>query len=168
MHVTEPFLLRAARAGLADGPFDVVMTTGSHRSAESLGLTPLPSNFRVEPWVNHDALMPKMSAVVCTGNSGTILAALRRGVPVVVVPTEWDHAENAQRIAQAGVAIRLPRRLCSPDNLKRTVNRVLDDPTYRRNAQRIAAALGGPSGGEIAAGLLEAMAQQHHTPNVCM
>jgi UDP:flavonoid glycosyltransferase YjiC (YdhE family) len=157
MHVTEPFLLRAARAGLADGPFDVVMTTGSHRSAESLGLTPLPSNFRVEPWVNHDALMPKMSAVICTGNSGTILAALRNAVPVVVVATEWDHAENAARVVHAGVGIRLSRRRCSPAALMRAVQEVVGTPSYRARAREVSATLAGPSGGDVAAGLLEKM-----------
>jgi MGT family glycosyltransferase len=157
IHAAEPFILRAARDGLADMPIRVVMTTGRHRRPESLGLGALPANFLVEDWVSHDVLMPKLRAMVCTGGSGTVLAALRCGVPMAVVSTEWDHAENAQRLVEAGAGIRLhPRRLTAA-RMRRAVSDLLYEPSYRRNARRIADALGRCGGPARAAELLEAL-----------
>lgn len=160
IHVAEPFILRAARRGLADAPMQVVMTTGLHRDAATLGLDPVPDNFIVKPWVNHDRLMPVVDAMVCTGGPGTVLAALNCGVPMVVIPTEWDHPENAQRLAEAGVAIRLARKQCTPERLREAVEELLQNPAYRRNAARISAALRAQGGAARAAELVEQVV--HH------
>ncbi|HEY6362791.1 MAG TPA: nucleotide disphospho-sugar-binding domain-containing protein [Vicinamibacterales bacterium] len=169
IHVAAPFLLRAAREGLAKAPIQVVLTTGTHRSMADLGLAPLPDNFLADQWIDHDLLLPKMSAMVCTGGPGTVLSALRNGVPMVVVATEWDHPENAQRMAEAGVALRLERRHCTAQGLRAAVERVLGDPSFRHNAERISRALARQGGPGRAAELLErlpAAAQQrsftHH------
>ena len=42
-----------------------------------------------------------------TGGPATIMAALRAGVPLVVVPTTWDKPDNARRVVEAGVGVRL-------------------------------------------------------------
>ncbi len=42
---------------------------------------------------------------------------------------EWDKYDNAQRVVEAGVGIRLPVRRCKPGTLREAVERVLGDPT---------------------------------------
>jgi MGT family glycosyltransferase len=155
VHTTEPFLMRTARDALANNGCGVVMASGPYRDPAALGLDPLPPNCRVVQWVNHDALMARMSVLVCAGNTGAILAALRRGVPIVSVATDWDHAENAQRVVQAGAGIRLSRRRCTPGRLRDAVMRVLRDPSYARQARRIGAALDRHGGADEAAALIE-------------
>ncbi len=155
LHTTEPFLMRSARNALAGEPVRVAMATGPYRRPADLGLEPLPPNMRAEQWINHSWLMPRTSVLICAGNTGAMLAALRCGVPIIAIPTEWDHAENAQCVVQAGAGIRIPRWRCTPIRLRKTVEEVLRNPSYRENARRIGAALERSGGAERAAELIE-------------
>ena len=84
-----------------------------------------------------------------TGGAGTVMAALRAGVPLVVVPTTWDKPADAPRRVEAGVGVRLSPRRCTPERLRAAVDEVLGDPRYRANARHAAellAAAPGPAG----------------------
>lgn len=155
MHVEEPFLLRAAAQGLGHLPIQLIMTTGTDRDPENLDLGPRSPNTHVVRWLSHSELLPRTDVVVTTGGAGTVMAALAAGVPLVVVPTEWDKPENAQRVVEAGVGLRLSPGRCTPRRLAAAVERVLDDASFRRNAQRLAAVLAGYGGPVRAAELLE-------------
>lgn len=164
IHVHEPILLRAAARAFADRPVLVVMTTGMHRDPIDLGLDPLPSNIRVERFVPHSDLLPRTSVMVTMGGAGTLLAALKDGVPVVVVPTEWDKPENAQRVVEAGAGLRLEPKHCTPERLRAAVERVLSQPSFRENARRLAAAFARYGGPMQAAELLEGLARPRSQP----
>ncbi len=162
VHVTEgtiqtraPLVLRAAAAGLSGRPLQVVMTTGRHRRAGDLDLGPLGPNVRIEQFVPHHHLFPRTDVVVTTGGAGTVTTALLNGVPLVVVPTQWDLPENAQRIVEAGAGLRLDPGRCTPARLRRAVERVLETPRFRENARRLGAALTREGGAARAVELLE-------------
>ena len=93
----------------------------------------------VHDWLAHGALLPRCSALVTTGGAGTTMAGLRAGVPLVLVPTSWDKPDIALRMVEAGVAVRVSPRRCTPEALRAAVDEVLGDPRYRENAARIAA-----------------------------
>ena len=155
MHSKPPFLLRAAMQGLASLPVQVIATTGKHRDPTNLGLGACPPNARVEQWVPHSDLLPRADVVVTTGGTGTVLASLSAGVPLVVVPTAWDQPENAWRVAEAGAGIRLAPRHCTPEGIRMAVRRVLNDRSFRQNARRLATEFGRYAGAARAADLLE-------------
>jgi UDP:flavonoid glycosyltransferase YjiC (YdhE family) len=155
MHVYKPFLLGAAARGLAGLPMEVIMTAGENRDAEALQLGPLASNVRLEPWIPHTELFQHTDVVITTGGAGTILTALAAGIPLLIVPTEWDKADNAQRVVEAGAAIRISPRRCSPQRLREAVQRLLSDQSYRDNAQQLARILKGLNGPCKAAELIE-------------
>jgi MGT family glycosyltransferase len=154
-HVREPFLLRAAAQGLANLPMEVIMTTADSRTADDLKIGPPAQNIHVVDWVNHGDLLPKTSVMVTTAGGGTTMAGMGAGVPLAVVPTEWDKAENAQRVVEAGAGIRLSPGQCTPQRLRETVQEILGDPSFTANARRIAAGLKRQGGPERAAHLLE-------------
>ena len=157
MHTDKPLVLQTAVQALGDLPLDVVMTTGGNRDPADLALGQLASNIRVVPWVAHSDLLPRINVLITTGGAGTVMAALAAGVPLVVIPTEWDKFENAQRVVEAGVGVRLPLRQCTPDRLRDAVNHVLETPTFRQNAKQMSAILQCANGPERAAELLEAL-----------
>lgn len=65
--------------------------------------TDLPDTvFKVDN-VPHDWLFPKMAAVVHHGGSGTTAAAIRAGVPAIVIPFMADQPFWGYRVAQLGV-----------------------------------------------------------------
>jgi UDP:flavonoid glycosyltransferase YjiC (YdhE family) len=66
--------------------------------------------------VSHTDLLPHTDVVVTTGGAGTVMASLAAGVPLVLVPTEWDKPETAPRVVEAGVGLRLAPGACTPEN----------------------------------------------------
>jgi MGT family glycosyltransferase len=160
LHAKPPVLLRATLQGLASLPVQVIATTGKHRDFEGLGLGAVPGNARVEQWVPHSDLLPRTDVVVTTGGTGTVLAALSAGAPLVIVPMAWDQPENAWRVDEAGAGIRIAPRDCTADRVRAAVERVLRDESFRHNARRLAADFARYGGAGQAAELLEELARE--------
>ena len=158
MHSKPPLLLRAAIQGLSSVAATVIVTTGKHRDPAGIGLGAMPANTRIERFVPHSDLLPRTDVVVTTGGTGTVLAALAAGVPLVVVPTAWDQPENAWRIAEAGAGIRLAPSRCTPEAIRAAVQRVLNEPSFKQNAIRLAAGFRAYGGATQAADLLQDLA----------
>lgn len=156
-HYKHAFLLEAASRGLAGEPWEVILTTGRNRDL----VLPQAPNVHVAPWLLHSALLPSCAAVVTTGGAGTVVAAAAAGVPLVVVPTNWDKPDNARRVVEAELGIRLSPRRCSPASLRAAVREVIRDPAYRASARRMAARIASAPGAHGAAELLETLAPIH-------
>jgi MGT family glycosyltransferase len=157
MHSQEPFVLQAAAQGLANLPMQVIMTTGRDRDPSHLDLGPIAPNIRVERWVPHSDLLPRTDVMITTGGASTVLAGLNAGVPMVIVPTQWDKPDNAQRVVEAGAGIRLSPTKCTPRRLRSTVERMLAEPSFRSNAKRMAMIFARYGGAARAAELLEGL-----------
>jgi MGT family glycosyltransferase len=158
MHAKPPLLLPAALEGLASQRVRVLATTGKHRDPESLGLGVIPANARVERWIPHSDLLPRTDVVVTTGGTGTVLASLAAGIPLLIVPTAWDQNDNAWRVSEAGAGIRLPAGRCTPDRIRAAVGRLLNERPFRQNARRLAADFARYGGAAQAAALLADLA----------
>ncbi len=156
---SEPFLLKAAARALAGLPFDVVMTTGKQRNPAQLDLGALAGNIRVESYVPQSDLLPRTTVMVTLGGSGGVMAALKAGVPLVVVPTEWDRPENAQRVVECGAGLRIAAGKCTPERLGGAVERVMAEPSFRKNARRLSAVFAREEGPARAAELLESLSE---------
>jgi sterol 3beta-glucosyltransferase len=90
--------------------------------------------------IPHSWLFPRMSAIVHHGGAGTTGAALRSGVPSIVVPFGFDQAFWGQRVAALGVGPRpLPRAKLTAKGLAEAIERTLHDPTMRERAAQLGA-----------------------------
>lgn len=155
MHTQNAFLLRAAAQGLVDRNVTLVLSTGGTRDPATIDLGVQGPNLRLERWVAHSDLLPHTDVLVTTGGAGTVMAALAAGVPQLIIPTEWDKPENARRIVAAGVGLAIAPHRLTPIRLRRAVARLIIDPEYRRNAERLRAVLARNHGPLRAAELLE-------------
>jgi MGT family glycosyltransferase len=158
VHVVSPFVLKAAAQGLAGLPMQVLLTTGGNREPEELDLGPIAPNVHVARWVSHTELLPHLDLMITTGGSATVQTTLRAGVPMIIVPTDWDKPDIARRVVETGAGIRLAPDQCTPKRLRAAVEHVLGTPSFRQNAKRMAdifARYGGPA---AAADLLEELA----------
>lgn len=158
VHVLSPFVLKAAAQGLGGLPMQVILTTGGNREPSELDLGPLAANVHVVRWVSHTELLPHLDVMITTGGSATVQSTLRAGVPLIVVPTEWDKPDIARRVVETGAGLRLAPEQCTPERLRAAVEQVLGTPSFRQNARRMAAAFARYGGPLAAAGLLEELA----------
>ncbi len=155
IHVEKPLVLQAAARGLANLPMQVIMTTGGNRDPADLHIGPVAPNVHLKNWISHSDLLPHVDVLVTTGGAGTVLAALEAGVPLVIIPTEWDKPEIAQRVVESGTGLRLSPKRCTPGRLRSAVECVLANPCFRKNVQRIRASFSRYGGPDQAAELLE-------------
>ncbi len=158
----QPLVLRAAAQGLGNRPMQVILTAGGNRDPEALGLGTIAPNVRVVRWVAHSDLLPQTDIFITTGGSGQVITALQYGVPMVLIPTEWDKPANAQRVVDAGAGVKISPSQCTPERLRSAVEQVLKDPSYRQNAQRLQAVIGQYGGPRRASELLAQLSE--HKP----
>ena len=139
--------------GLRDEPVELVVTVGRDQDPAQFG--PQPANVHIERYVPQTLLFPRCSLVVSHAGSGTIMAALAEGLPMVVVPIAADQPENAERCAVLGVAQVLPADDLSPETARRAVLDVLAEQSYRRAAAGMRDEINALPGPAFAVGLLE-------------
>ncbi|HXI40072.1 MAG TPA: nucleotide disphospho-sugar-binding domain-containing protein [Bryobacteraceae bacterium] len=158
-----PVVLRAVAQGLAGLPVQVILTTGKHRDPATLdlGVQPLPPNIHVAQWIPLTPLLKKLSAMVTIGGPSTMMAAFEAGVPVVVVPFTWDHPETGWRVAESRAGIHLQPKQCTPERMRVAVERVLREPGFRQNAQRLARSFERCGGAVRAAELIAALVPEN-------
>ena len=135
-------------AGLERLSAEVVATVGAEIDPAELG--PLPPHVRVERFLPQADVLPRCSAVVSHGGSGSVLGALAHGLPQVLIPMGADQPLNAARCVELGVARTLDPVAATPDDVFEAVSAVLTEPGYRAAAetlQREFAALPGPGCG---------------------
>ena len=145
-------IFKAVLAGLAGEPVDVVVTVGSSQEPAALGT--VPDNARVERYIPQATLLPRCAAVVHHAGSGTMLGSLAHGLPQVVIPQGADNFTNASMLERAGIALALRPGEVTPENARRAVRRILDDPGYLAAALAAAADIAAmPSAEHVAATL---------------
>jgi len=90
---------------------------------------------------------------------GTVIKALAAGVPVVALPLGRDQLDNAARVAHHGAGLRLKAK-ASSGRIAGAVKRVLEEPSFRANAERLAAAIAVETAEDRAAAELEGLAER--------
>jgi UDP:flavonoid glycosyltransferase YjiC (YdhE family) len=119
-------------AGLADMDIEIVMTVSNLNDPAALG--DLPANAHVERWLPLAPLLPRCDAVVCHAGTGTTLAALAAGLPLVLVPQGADQFDNARACERAGAArVLSPAQVTAPA-VRDAAGAVLDSGSRERAA----------------------------------
>lgn len=124
------------------------------------GLRELPASAHIHSAaaLPHDWLFSRVSATVHHGGAGTTGAALRAGVPSVVVPFTMDQPFWAARVAALGVGPEpIPRARLTSARLARAIERALADDALRERAARLGALLRAEDGVSAAVSVLERM-----------
>merc|ERR1712136_304667 len=76
----------------------------------------------------HEELLPRCAVVVHHGGVGTVIAALRAGIPQLVVPLAFDQPFWAQRVRELGVGDTMDLEELSVPALARALQRLLSSP----------------------------------------
>ena len=153
-----PGLFEAILEGLREQPINLILTVGRDRAPEQFG--PQLENVRIERYVPQGLLLPHCDVVITHAGYSTVTAALSCGLPMVAIPIDADQPLNARRCAALGVARVIEYRQRTPETIRHSVQTILGDPSYRRNAGRIRDEMAALPGPEHATALLERLARE--------
>jgi UDP:flavonoid glycosyltransferase YjiC (YdhE family) len=99
-------LIDSLQQGLAREDINVVLTVGRGNRG-CLSGTPARNCFVAE-YLANSLVLPKCRAVVCHGGYGTVMGALRHGLPMVLLPIGADNFLQAARCSRLGAAVTVP------------------------------------------------------------
>jgi len=128
-------LLLRVVAALADLPANLFVTVGNDVDPAELG--PTPAHVHVARYVPQSSVLPACDAAVSHGGSGSVIGALAHGLPSVLIPLGADQPLNARRCSELGLARAVDAATATPGVLRAAVAEVLEEPGYRRNAERL-------------------------------
>lgn len=148
----EHLLLQAALAGLGRLPIRV-LATWNRRPLP--GPVRLAANTRLVEWLSYSQTIPHCSAVISHAGHGTLARTLQSGAVPIVSPWSGDQFENAGRVAEVGLGVRLPRRLLSAGSLALAVELALSDARFNARCRSIAEWSRSHDGATTAARLVE-------------
>ena len=153
-----PEVFEAVVQGLRHDPLNVMVTVGPNAEPEALG--PQPPNVRVERYVPQSLLLPHCDVVVAHGGSGTTLAALARGLPLLLLPQGANQFWNARRCADLGAGLQLLPGQVGAGAVNEAVHALLEQPAYRHRARELATEIDRMPAPDDAVPLLEELAQK--------
>jgi len=114
-------------------------------------------------FVPHDWLFPNTAAVVHHGGAGTTAAALRAGVPSIVIPFMADQPFWGRRVFELGAGPKpIPRRGLSVDRLADAVRVAVEDQAMRARAVALGRQIDAEDG---VARAVEAFQEWHGLPH---
>jgi MGT family glycosyltransferase len=139
----------------------VVATVGTGVDMSKLSA---PSNALVVEAAHHGQLMAKASLVVSHGGHGTMMRALKYGVPMLMLPG-WvpDQAPNSATVGELGAG-----RVLAPDANSEAIaaaaREMLATPQYRHRAKEVAKLFSGADGAVGAADEIEGLLESGEFP----
>jgi UDP:flavonoid glycosyltransferase YjiC (YdhE family) len=151
-------VFRAILDGLHEEPINVILTTG--RDVDPAVFGRQPPHIHVERYIPQSLLFPHCDVAIIHGGSGTVRDALKHGLPMVIIPISADQPTNAKRCAELGLARVIAPENRTPEAIRDAVREVLENPSYRQNAERMQMDMQSLPGPEYAVKLLERLARE--------
>ena len=139
-HTDPTKLIVPALEALEDGPYVVVATTGGARTAELRRRFPGP-NIVIEDFVDYDVLFPHVDVFITNGGFGSVLAAVRHGVPIVAAGKTEGKNDICARIGHNQLGIDLRKERPEPASIRKAVRHVLADPAFSAHVEALRAEL---------------------------
>ena len=106
--------------------------------------------------------------IVFHGGHSSVMTTLKAGTPAVIIPTIRERESNARRLASLGAGeVVMPvngadgEKLVDVAEFHTKVRRVLNEPSYRQSAQRVAASMRHLGGASTAADRIEERVLAH-------
>ena len=145
---------------------EIIVTVG--RGLDPADLGPQPDNVHIERYIPQSLILPHCDLVISHGGSGSMMASLAQGLPLVLLPQSLnltDQSWNGERCVARGVGLMLKPEQATPEAIRAAVRAIQTDPAYRCNAQAVAAEIAALPGLEHAVGLLENLVAAHKAPS---
>jgi UDP:flavonoid glycosyltransferase YjiC (YdhE family) len=105
------------------------------------------------------SILPLVDLVITHGGNNTVTESVYFGKPMVVLPLFWDQHDNAQRVQEAGLGVRLDPYRFQEHELLGSIDRLLADEALAARLDEIAGRLQATPGTVQAAELITALSR---------
>lgn len=144
--------IKKAVQGILQAGHRVVLLTGWSEEHFS---EPANPNVYVTKNIPHSWLFPRVCAVVHHGGAGTTGAALKAGIPSVIIPFFFDQGFWADRLEKLGAGPpRLSKKALTPKSMTDCINKVLNNKIMHDRLKDLSFKLNAENGVENAVNLL--------------
>jgi MGT family glycosyltransferase len=140
---------------LAETPHTVIVSKGPQHE-----LFDLADNMTGAEFLPQTSILPQVDLVIHHGGNNTTTECFHFGKPAVVLPLFWDQYDNAQRVDELGLGVRLRTYSCTGEQLAGAVDRLLSDAALSKRLAAMSARLQASPGTARAAGLIERAARE--------
>lgn len=144
-------LYRACIQAFRDTPYQVILSAGD--CAETLKRGNLPENVFVQSAVDQIGVLEKTDIFLTHCGMNSASEGLYFGVPLVMLPQTSEQKGVAKRVLQLGAGVLLKGTW--PGEIRRVVRQVLEDPRYRKNAEKVGESFRACGGAAAAADWIE-------------
>jgi len=131
----------------------LVMSLGGVTIPESM--PDFPGSPMVLPSVPQLELLRIATLTITHAGINTTLESLSQGVPIVAIPLKYDQPAVAARVCWTGCGEMVPRQHLNAKRLRSVIERVVENGSYRKNAQGLQSAIRRSGGVSRAADIAE-------------
>ena len=85
----------------------------------------LAGNMAGEEFLPQTTVLPAVELVITHGGNNTTTECFYFGKPMVILPLFWDQYDNAQRVQELGLGVRLSTYAFEDDELRGAVDRLV-------------------------------------------
>jgi MGT family glycosyltransferase len=146
-------LMQTLIDALAGTRFRVIVSLGPQHDQLRLA-----DNMTGAEFLPQTSLLPLVDAVITHGGNNTVTECLYFGRPMVLLPLFWDQYDNAQRMHETGLGLRLDTYAHAPEQLTGALEALLADDVRARRLAAISARLRAQPGTVAAANAIERLA----------
>jgi MGT family glycosyltransferase len=147
-------LMKRLVAVLAATPHRFIVSKGPQHDAYELA----PNMWGAE-FLPQTKIVPLVDLVITHGGNNTTTEAFHFGKPMIVLPLFWDQYDNAQRVDELGVGVRMATYAFEPAELHAAIDRLLADVALRNRLAGIGAEIRARDGVAKAADAIESVGQ---------
>jgi len=152
-----PELFQLVFDAVADLDVRAIATIGMNNETGDLAI---PEYVRTVPFLSQGLILEHADLVVAHGGYGSLTGALKRGLPVLSLPlAPPDNRFNAAQLVKLGAGLALGEDERTPEDIRRSLRRLLDHREYRDRAGEIADEIAALPPIDHAAELIERLAR---------
>ncbi|HSV85925.1 MAG TPA: nucleotide disphospho-sugar-binding domain-containing protein, partial [Levilinea sp.] len=105
-------------------PVQVIAPIRAHLEGSAVDV---PENVLVTGWLPADKVNPRVDLAVIHGGQGTVQTACMAGIPFIGIGMQPEQDINIEEVVRFGSAVRIPKRLATPERVRAAVLRLLAD-----------------------------------------
>ncbi|CAG2114698.1 unnamed protein product, partial [Medioppia subpectinata] len=121
----------------------------------------LPDNMWGQPFLPQTAILPLVDLVLTHGGNNTVTETFFYGKPMLVLPLFGDQYDNAQRLQETGLGLRLNPFHCTEEELLTSIDKFVNDSDLAQRMKSIGDRIRESNDKEVIADFIEDIYLSH-------